>query len=164
LVYRDGITSEHWTRARALSRRFANSWSDEYRSLKPASDLIGPLQEEISKWLDNPLRWTRPLEEEEEKTAAINAVRNMVFLALHELVTQRLADQHRGDWLTAYTHSGPGSGYRRSSEIRRIYEETAPPISSAMKPHGREFLTEVVGVVCEAVKKAGGGFEMAGAA
>jgi hypothetical protein len=42
------------TRVRALSRRFANSWSDEYDTLRPASDLIGRLQEEISRWLGQP--------------------------------------------------------------------------------------------------------------
>ncbi len=44
---------------RALSRRFANDWSDEYDTLRPASDLISRLQEEISRWLENPARWTR---------------------------------------------------------------------------------------------------------
>jgi hypothetical protein len=54
LAYRDAIRAEHHTRVKALSRRFANAWGDEYDSLRPASDLIGRLQEEISRWLDSP--------------------------------------------------------------------------------------------------------------
>jgi hypothetical protein len=61
LAYRDGIRTEHWTRIKALTRRFANAWSDEYDNLRPASDLFGRLQEEISRWLDpNTLRQLRP--------------------------------------------------------------------------------------------------------
>jgi hypothetical protein len=52
-------------------------------------------------------------------------------------VKARLSDQHREDWLSAYTRSGPGSAFRRAGEIRRIYEDSAPPISSAMKPPAR---------------------------
>ena len=45
--------------SRRSRRRFANDWSDEYDNLRPASDLIGRLQEEISRWLDSPADWTR---------------------------------------------------------------------------------------------------------
>jgi len=161
LAYRDGIRAEHWTRVKALTRRFANDWGDEYDNLRPASDLIGGLQEEISRWLENPAKWTRQPANDDERTAALNPVRNSVFSALHELITLRLGEQHREGWLTAYAHSGRGSSFRRAGEIRRIYEESAPPISSAMKPIAREFLTEVVGIVRMAVVKAGGHFDQA---
>jgi hypothetical protein len=164
LAYRDGIRAEHHTRVRALSRRFANDWSDEYDTLRPASDLIGRLQEEISLWLDNPARWTRTPHDEEERTAALNPVRKAVFDGLHDLATQRLGQRHREDWQTAYKEKGRGSGLRRSGEIRRIYEESAPPISSAMKPLAREFLTEVVNIVQRGVEKSGGHFEVSKAA
>jgi hypothetical protein len=87
LAYRDGIRAEHHTRVRALSRRFANSWSDEYDTLRPASDLIGRLQEEISRWLDSPADWTRQPSDDDERTAALNPVRSAVFAGLHELGT-----------------------------------------------------------------------------
>ena len=95
LAYRDGIRTEHHTRVRALSRRFANAWGDEYDSLRPASDLIARLQEEISRWLDSPAGWTRQPADDDERTAALNPVRSAVFSALHELVKERLSDQHR---------------------------------------------------------------------
>ena len=61
--------------------------------------------------------------------------------------------------MNAYTYSGYGSGSRRAGEIRRIYEESAPPISSAMRPDAREFLAEVVKIVKIAIEKGGGHFE-----
>ena len=164
LAYRDGIRTEHWTRVKALSRRFANAWGDEYDSLRPASDLIGRLQEEISRWLDNPASWTRPPVDEDERMAALNPVRSAVFNALHELVKERLAVRHRTDWLNAYTYSGYGSSSRRAGEIRRIYEDSAPPISSAMKLPARAFLADVVAIVQVGVEKAGGHFEVPKAA
>jgi hypothetical protein len=80
------------------------------------------------------------------------------------IVKDRLADQHRSDWLTAYTFSGPGSVFHRAGQIRRIYEDSAPLISSAMKPSARVFLAEVVGIVKRAVEKSGGHFEVPKAA
>ena len=164
LAYRDGIRTEHHTRVRALSRRFANAWGDEYDSLRPASDLIARLQEEISRWLDSPAGWTRQPADDDERTAALNPVRSAVFSALHELVKERLSDQHRDAWVTAYTYSGPGSAFRRAGEIRRIYEDSAPPISSAMKPSARAFLAEVIGIVKSAIEESGGRFELPKAA
>ena len=164
LAYRDGIRAEHHTRVKALSRRFANAWGDEYDNLRPASDLIGRLQEEISRWLDSPAGWTRRPVDDEERMAALNPVRNAVFSALHDLVKERLSEQHRSDWLNAYTYSGRGSAFLRAGEIRRIYEDSAPPISSAMKPPARAFLTEVIGIVKSGVEQSGGHFEVPKAA
>ncbi len=164
LASRDGIRTEHWTRVKALTRRFANSWGDEYDTLRPASDLIGRIQEEISRWLDSPSGWTRDPGDEDERVSALNAVRNGVFNALHTLVTDRLGEQHRAEWMLAYTFSGRGSGSRRASEIRRIYEASAPPISASMQPTARAFMSDVVSIVRDAVEKSGGRFEVAQAA
>jgi hypothetical protein len=90
---------------------------DEYDNLRPASDLIGRLQEEISRWLDSPASWTRQPADDEERMAALNPVRNAIFSALHDLVKERLSEQHRGDWLNAYTYSGRGSFGRNSPHL-----------------------------------------------
>lgn len=52
----------------------------------------------------------------------------------------------------------------RSVEIRWIYEDSAPPISSAMRPGARAFLAAVIGIVKSAVKSSGGRFELPKAA
>ena len=141
-------TESRWNVTDCLVPSAASSQSPpQDPGLFPASDLIGRLQEEISRWLESPARWTRPPKDDQERTAALNPVRAAVFAALHDLVKDRLAERHRADWQTAYTQSGRGSGLRRAGEIRRIYEESAPPISSAMKPLARAFLAEVVTIV-----------------
>jgi len=160
LAFRDGIRTEHWTRIKALSRRFANNWGDEYDNLRPASDLIGRLQEEISRWLDTPAGWTSPPADDAERISALNPVRGSVFSALHDLAQLRLADSRRSDWQFAYNYSGYGSGGKRAGDIRKIYETSAPPISSSMRPQAREFLTEVINIVRNAVEKAGGTFDL----
>ena len=96
--------------------------------------------------------------------AALNPVRSGVFNALHELVKVRLSEQHRKEWMSAYAHSGKGSTGLRAGEIRRIYEDTAPPISSAMKPLARAFVAAVVNIVRQAVEQSGGDFDVTKAA
>ena len=38
LNFRVGFTKEHWTRVKALSRRLATGWADEYDTLRPIAD------------------------------------------------------------------------------------------------------------------------------
>ena len=156
LQYHDSIEKEHWTRVKALSRRFGNAWSNEYDDLRPVADLVARLQENISLWLDNPAGWTREPQGEEERDGALDAVRKGVFTALHDLAEDRLSDEHRSDWQTAYGHVGRGSSFRRADEIERIYKEAAPAISSAMSGTTREFLHGLYEIVREAVEEVSG--------
>lgn len=154
----DGIAPEHWTRVKALTKRFALGWSDEYDSLRPASDLISRLQEEISRWLEVPIRWKREPRDADERTAAINPIRSVVFSALHDLVTKRMAEEQREEWRKAYLEAGPGSALRRADEVHRIYLKAAPPISTTTKSLVGELITEVIQIIETAVVKAGGTF------
>jgi hypothetical protein len=159
LRYHDGIAKEHWTRVKALTRRFANAWANEYDTLRPVADLVARLQENISRWLDSPAGWTRPPENDEERNAALAAIRKAVFTALHDLAEARLLDRHRPDWRNAFDLSGSGSSYRRAEEIEDIYEEAAPMISSAMSEPARLFLHSLHQLVRTAVEGADGRFE-----
>lgn len=158
--YHDGIAKEHWTRVKALARRLANAWANEYDDMRPVADLVGTLQESISKWLDSPAGWTYPPKTPEERNAALSKVRMAVFTALHDLAETRLADAHRLDWTEAFDLSGSGSTYRRADLIERIYEEAAPIIHSAMTGSAREFLHRLHQIVRKAVEDAGGKFLM----
>ena len=159
LQYHETIAKEHWTRVKALSRRFANAWSNEYDDLRPVADFVARLQENISLWLDNPAGWTREPQREEERDSALDAVRKRVFKALHDLGEDRLSDEHRLNWQTAYGYAGTGSSYRRANEIERIYVDAAPAVSSAISGSAREFLHSLHTIVREAVEDSGGHFE-----
>jgi GTPase Era involved in 16S rRNA processing len=163
LRYHDGIPKEHWTRVKALTRRFANAWKNEYDTLRPVADLVARLQENISRWLDSPAQWTRVPRDDEERNAALATIRKSVFAALHDLAETRLAEAHRSDWRSAFDFAGRGSSYRRAEEIDRIYEEAAPLISSAMSEPARSFLHSLHQLVRTAVEEAGGQFQQSNA-
>lgn len=157
-TYRDGIPKEHWTRIKALTRHVAVLGKNEYSDLRPVADLVARLQENISRWLDNPADWTRDPADDTERNAALSEVRQSVFAALHELAEQRMRKDHMPDWGTAYAKSGNRSTFRRADEIERIYEESAPQISSAMSHSARTFLHALHQIVREAVEQSGGQF------
>jgi hypothetical protein len=156
LTYHDAIPKEHWTRVRALSRRLANGWADEYHTLTPVADLLARLQEEASKWLDRPAGWTRQPNDEQEREAALDRIRRAVFARLYELTKHRLKDNQVAAWRTAYDHSGTGSAMRRARTIDDIHRNAAPHISAAMSQDAREFLTKLYAILREAIAEAGG--------
>ena len=45
---------EHWTRVKALTRRLAEGWTDQYDSLQPVADLRNQLQVQLYLMLQRP--------------------------------------------------------------------------------------------------------------
>ena len=156
LAYYEGERKQHWGRIKALCRRIANRWDNEYSNLRPVADLVGQLQHSISLWLDSPVSWTRDPEEESEKQAVINAIRGKVYVRVHLLAERRLVTAHVSNWQTAYAFSGTGSSYRRADRMGQIYEAAAPSVTSVMDAESEDFLNEVILIVKEAVEEAGG--------
>ncbi len=156
LSYHDGIAKEHWTRIKALSRRLAWQWSDEYDNLTPVADLLARLQEEASKWLDRPSSWSRVPQSDEERELALDRIRRAVFAELYELTKTRLTDDQVAGWRNAYDQSGSGSGMRRARAIEGIHEVAAPRISAAMSVDARQFLDRLHDLLRAAITTAGG--------
>lgn len=156
ISYHDGISKEHWTRIKALSRRLASRWADEYDNLTPVADLLARLQEEASKWLDRPADWTRSPHTDEERELALDRIRRTVFARLYDLTKTRLTDDQVANWREAFDHSGQGSAMRRAHTIETIHEVAAPRISAAMTADARLFLSRLHEILREAIKDAGG--------
>ena len=156
LSYHEGIRQEHWGRIKALCRRIANRWDNEYSGLRPVADFVRQLQSGISLWLDNPAGWTRQPADESERQAAVNAIRQTVYTHIHRLAERRLVTAHVSNWQTAYAESGTGSSRRRADQMGRIYEAAAPSIASVMDTRAEEFLNEVILIVKQAVEAKGG--------
>lgn len=152
----EGARKEHWTRVKALNRRIAGELDDEYDSLRPVADLVARLTESISRFLDQPIDWTREPENEQEEQAAIALVRRTVSAAMFDLAVRRLVEEHLNDWRTAYNHRGEGSTFRRARVIRGIYDEAAPLPDAVMPPSSKQFLSEVRGIVTSAIIASGG--------
>ena len=159
LDYYEGIPKEHWGRVKALCRRIANRWDDEYNGLRPVADLVRQLQNSISLWLDHPAGWTRVPTDEDEGQASINEIRRGVSIRIHSLSEERLIASHGRGWRTAFGFSGTGSSRERALEMSRIYEGAAPSISSNPDERAQEFLNQIILIVADAVEEAGGTVE-----
>lgn len=151
-----GVHKEHWTRIRALNRRFAEETDVEYDTLKPVADLLARLNESISQFLDNPSDWVAKPSSDEEAEQAINAIRQKVFAALHSFTQERIARESLGRWVTAHRYYGRGSTAERAREIKVIYDTAAPELGPVMNRTSQEFLFQIRHLVYEAIKQAGG--------
>lgn len=156
LTYHDAIAKEHWTRVKALSRRLANGRQDEYDNLRPVADLLSRLQEESSKWLDQPAGWRRLPRSDDERESALDQIRRSVFVRLSELTKLRLRDDQVASWRIAYDYSGTGSATLRARAIDDIQQHAAPQISAAMSPDARDFLARLYLILRDAIEEAGG--------
>jgi GTPase SAR1 family protein len=160
----DGVSREHWTKIKALNRRIAGELDVEYDKLQPVADLEARLKEAISRFLDNPVDWTRAPADEVEEQAAVSGVRRAVSIALPGLVLTRLIEGHLGEWRSAYDYSGTGSTSRRALAIRQIYETAAPLPTAAMTKPSADFMAEIRRIVRAAIEEAGGKVQLAEAA
>ena len=140
------------------------NWGNEYDNLRPAADLVTQLQEQISRWLDEPIDWTRKPKNLEEREASLDRIRRFVSQELHRLVQGRLADKPRSEWREAYRFQSKGSALQRAEKVKGIYQTSAPQISSAMMKPAREFLDEVKTIVAAAVEASGGQIRWSNAA
>ncbi len=156
LAYHDAIAKEHWTRVKALSRRLANGWADEYDTLMPVADLEARLREEASKWLERPAGWSPQPKDDAEREAGLDKIRKAVHRRISELTKRRLKDEQVASWRVAYDHIGSGSAMRRARTIDDIHRAAAPNISAAMSQDAREFLNKLYEILREAIEEAGG--------
>lgn len=156
LSFEPTVRKEHWGRVKALTRRIASDWDDEYNGLRPVADLIAQLQVSISLWLDGPAGWTREPSDETEAQDAIDTIRRHVFQRMHSLARGRLIEYQQRAWITAYAYSGTGSTRERAKTMYGIFGEAAPSITSMMDDTAEKFLNDVVDIVRNAVKEVGG--------
>ena len=155
--YRGGISREHWTRIKALTRRVALRMDNyEYTYLMPVAELIGRLQEAISRFLDAPAKWDPPAKDGDEATAAINRIRTEVNTTLHSFVMERIVEGQLTEWAQAFRYAGRGSARERAQELREIYGEAAPIPGVELSEAASAFLGEVRQLVRRAIREGGG--------
>jgi hypothetical protein len=159
LPSQSNLSPEHWTRIKALSRRFAELGSVEYLELRPVADFISRLSEQLIVFLGSPIRWEPEIASEEMKRQVIDGIARQVYTNLHALGAQRIFHERVRDWSVAYSHRGTGSTSERARDIDRIYESAAPIPREAGNEHTSKFITALTSVVKEAVHTAGGRVE-----
>lgn len=144
----DASGGQHWTRIKALTRRLAEGWGDEYDTLKPVADLLYELQRQISLMLQRPVRWESGEPDDDGKQAIILAISNAITEKLMQLTRQRLADDVRVGWQTAYVQRGVGSTFIRARIIANdVYDRGAPVPTASASPDQNRFLKDVAALV-----------------
>lgn len=126
LGYHEGVREEHWTRVKALSRRFANQWSDEYDTMKPVAHLLALHLDKFTAFVGTPREWKPGDASTEAKDEAVARVSAEVSKRLEEYVARRMREEHLNEWTVAYSQRGTGSARLRAREIRSINEDVAP--------------------------------------
>ena len=139
---------EHWTRIKALSRRLAEGWQDEYDTLKPVADLRYELQLQVYLMLQRPVRWENGDPTDEEKQRIIDEISNAISKGLFALTEQRVKEDARRAWQEAYSQRGTGSTFERARIIATdVYERGAPIPSAVASPDQNNFLRAIAELV-----------------
>ena len=159
LPSRSNISPEHWTRIKALSRRFAEQGTYEYDTLRPVADFILRLSEHIIVFLGSPLRWVPAYAPEEMKRQVVDEIARRVFTDLHELGAQRLFHERVKEWAVAYSHRDTGSAGKRARDIDGIYDAAAPIPGEAANENASQLVAAITGTVKNSVAKSGGVFQ-----
>jgi energy-coupling factor transporter ATP-binding protein EcfA2 len=149
------LAVEHWTRVKALTRRFAELTQDHYDKLMPAADLIQALMEQARGFIAAPRSWRPANASEEQRLASVARVLQEFHSRVHTMVRDRLWLTRVHQWQLAYDRRGLGSGNLRKRDVRSIYEAAAPVPDSIPVPDASEFLDAVRALFREAAEAAG---------
>ena len=146
LKSKPGFAKEHWTRVKALSRRLATGWADEYDTLRPIADLRKELVERIYVFVQSPLRWTSgPEPADDEKQVCFDAFADNLGRRLLQVCTRRMWHERASQWRDAYDKHGTGSTFVRARIIGdEIYEPAAPVPDVTPSLDRNRFLRQVI--------------------
>ena len=146
LKSKPGFAKEHWTRVKALSRRLATGWADEYDTLRPIADLRKELVERIYVFVQSPLRWTSdPEPADDEKQTCFDAFADNLGRRLLQVCTRRMWHERAAQWRDAYDKHGTGSTFVRARIIGdEIYEPAAPVPDVTPSLDRNRFLRQVI--------------------
>ena len=160
LESRPGFSKEHWTRVKALSRRLAENWTDEYDTLKPVADLRQELVEGTYRFIQNPESWDGAEPSEEEEQDKFDRLADSLGRRFLDLSTHCIWKERMEAWQRAYSRCGTGSTFVRAEIIGdEIYERAAPIPEAIPSPDRNRFLREVVSAFEAAAEEVGARFQ-----
>ncbi|HEY0693861.1 MAG TPA: hypothetical protein VGD71_33055, partial [Kribbella sp.] len=147
---------EHWTRVKALTRRLAEGWTDQYDTLQPAADLRNQLQVQVYLMLQQPVRWEGGEPSDDDKQVIIDAMSNAVTKKLMDLTRRRIVEDVRLAWQEAYAQRGAGSTFVRARIIATdVYDRGAPIPTVSASPDQNRFLKEIAVLVADVAEDLG---------
>jgi predicted GTPase len=155
LVYHPSIKKEHWSRIKALTRRYGF----KYDNLEPVADLILALSRHFLNFIDRPLQIEPVTSPEEFKSEAIANIAREISKGLHEFIPEILLRNKEKDWIEAYTnYSGRGSSELRARKIRDIYDSSVPIPQEIPSVDANKFLSDIRLLIEKGVEAGGGKF------
>ena len=141
----------HWAKVKALNRRIAEGWAEEYETLAPVGNLWGNLREQIYKLIKSPIGWKGSPLNDDEAQKILNYFANQVSGRLEVIVRRRIRLEMIQKWQDAIRFSGPGSTFVRARTISNdIYMMAAPIPAVTPSPDQNAFYREVIHAVDEA--------------
>lgn len=150
---RSGISKEHWTRVKALSRRFAEQWADQYDTLMPVADLHRELKESIYVFIQNPVDWQGASPTDDDKQQIFDGFADAISSLILNISKRRLGQDRVQTWQKAFNESGRGSTFVRATIIADgVYGQAAPVPTVAPTPDRNRFLHEIIEAVDTAAK------------
>jgi hypothetical protein len=150
------VPKEHWTRIKALSRRYAEGWDDEYDTLKPVAELKRELDEQIYRMLQQPVRWEPVGPTDDEKQQIVDDFASAIAKEVRDLASRRISVDRTRTWQNAYAQAGTGSTFDRARIISdEVYDRAAPVPSVVPSPDQNSFLREVAAIVGEVAERLG---------
>ncbi len=156
LQNRPGFAKEHWTRVKALTRRLATGWADEYDNLRPIADLRRELVERIFVFAQNPIRWEGAEPSDDQKQACYDDLADNLGRRLLEVCSRRVWHERALQWRDAHAKHGTGSTFVRARIIGdEIYQPAAPIPDVTPSPERNQFIREVIREVQEAAAETG---------
>ncbi len=156
LTIKPNFVKEHWTRIKALARRIAYGWDDQYDNLTPVADLLSELQKRIFVSIQQPIRWTGPEPSEGDKEAIYSDFADKVSRRLISTCSRRVQAERVADWQRAYNLSGVRSTFARARVIADdIYDKAAPIPDVTSQPGTDDLLEELMNILKQAALDAG---------
>jgi len=138
LIVSPDVQKEHWRKVEALARCVVGRQANEYKTLRPAADLIKEVSEQVRQFLVQPARWEPFSGTEEMRHAVIDAIARELYTRLHVLIQRRIITEHPAEWAVALARSGRGSAKVRAEDIDAIYCAAAPTLEEIVRTMERE--------------------------
>lgn len=142
------MPKEHWTRIKALSRRFAEQWADQCDTLMPVADLHRELKESIYLFMQSPVDWKGASPTDDEKQQIFDSFADAISSRVLGISTRRVGEERVPMWQKAFNESDRGSTLVRAAIIAdEVYAQAAPVPTVAPTPDRNRFLHEIIEAV-----------------
>jgi energy-coupling factor transporter ATP-binding protein EcfA2 len=152
--FRPDIPKSHWATVKALSRRLAEGWADEWANLRPVADLHKELESKIYLFIQNPIGWDPAPRNDDDKQQVYDEFASTVSSRALDIAARRIRGDRVRAWQEAYSQRGQGSTFVRASIIKeQVYDKAAPIPGITPSPGRNKFLREVMEAVTDAALK-----------